>query len=129
MRRSTIASLIVGFGLVCVRVGAEEPRVVDVWPGAPPEEPSSIVPERVRMSPKLDRTQVEVTDSTRMVTGVTKPTITIYSPAKEKNTGAAVVICPGGGYWNLYWELEGEEVAAWLNSIGATGIILKYRVP
>jgi acetyl esterase/lipase len=81
------------------------------------------------MSPKLDRTQVEVTESTRMVTDVTKPTVTIYSPAKEKSTGAAVLICPGGGYWNLYWELEGEEVAAWLNSIGVTGIILKYRVP
>jgi acetyl esterase/lipase len=40
-----------------------------------------------------------------------------------------MLICPGGGYWNLYWQLEGEEVAAWLNSIGVTGIILKYRVP
>jgi len=40
-----------------------------------------------------------------------------------------MLICPGGGYWDLYWELEGEEVAAWLNSLGMTGIILKYRVP
>jgi acetyl esterase/lipase len=40
-----------------------------------------------------------------------------------------MVICPGGGYWDLYWELEGEEVAAWLNSQGMTGIILKYRCP
>jgi acetyl esterase/lipase len=40
-----------------------------------------------------------------------------------------MLICPGGGYWNLYWQLEGEEVAAWLNSLGVTGIILKYRVP
>jgi acetyl esterase/lipase len=63
------------------------------------------------------------------LTNVSKPSITIYRPAKEKDTGAAVVICPGGGYWNLYWELEGEEVAAWLNSLGVTGIILKYRVP
>jgi len=45
------------------------------------------------------------------------------------DTGAAVLICPGGGYWNLYWELEGEEVAAWLTSKGITGILLKYRVP
>src|SRR5207248_11358643 len=44
-------------------------------------------------------------------------------------TGTAMIICPGGGYWNLYWQLEGEEVAAWANSIGVTGIILKYRVP
>src|ERR1700682_6246501 len=40
-----------------------------------------------------------------------------------------MLICPGGGYWDLYWELEGEEVAAWLNSLGMTGIILKYRCP
>jgi acetyl esterase/lipase len=40
-----------------------------------------------------------------------------------------VLICPGGGYWDLYWQLEGEEVAAWLNTLGVTGIILKYRVP
>ena len=64
-----------------------------------------------------------------MVTNVTQPTITIYRPAKDKDTGTAVLICPGGGYWNLFWELEGEEVAAWLNSLGVTGIILKYRVP
>ena len=79
--------------------------------------------------PKLDRKQVEVTEPTRMITDVTKPTITIYRPAQEKDTGTAMLICPGGGYWNLYWQLEGEEVAAWLNSIGVTGIILKYRVP
>jgi acetyl esterase/lipase len=45
------------------------------------------------------------------------------------NTATAMIICPGGGYWDLYWELEGEEVAAWLNSVGMTGIILKYRCP
>src|SRR5213075_78767 len=84
---------------------------------------------RVRMSPKLDKKEVEVTEPTRMITDVTKPSVTIYRPAKNKNTGAAMLICPGGGYWNLYWQLEGEEVAQWLNSIGVTGIILKYRVP
>src|SRR5262249_54892297 len=58
-----------------------------------------------------------------------KPTLTIFRPAKEKDTGASVVICPGGGYHILAWDLEGEEVAGWLNSIGVTGIVLKYRVP
>jgi acetyl esterase/lipase len=66
---------------------------------------------------------------TKLITKVTKPTLTIYQPPREKNTGTAMVICPGGGYWDLYWELEGEEVAAWLNSQGMTGIILKYRCP
>ena len=108
---------------------AAEPLVVEIWPGKVPDESGEIGAERVRMSPALDRKQVEVTEPTRMITDVTKPTITIHRPAAEKNTGTAMLICPGGGYWNLYWELEGEEVAAWLNSMGVTGIILKYRVP
>jgi acetyl esterase/lipase len=60
---------------------------------------------------------------------VTKPTIAIYPPPKEKNTGTAVLICPGGAYFILAMGHEGEDVAAWLNSIGVTGIVLKYRVP
>jgi len=108
-----------------------DPLVVPLWPGKIPDEPPAgvIGPERVRMSPSLPRTQVEVTNSTRMITGVTQPTITLCLAPADKNTGAAILIFPGGGYWDLYWQLEGEEVAAWLNSIGVTGIILKYRVP
>jgi acetyl esterase/lipase len=109
--------------------GDAKPLVLNLWPGAAPDETGNIGAEKFLMSPKLDRKQVEVTEPTKMVTNVTKPTITIYRPAKDKDTGTAVLICPGGGYWNLYWELEGEEVAAWLNTLGVTGIILKYRVP
>jgi acetyl esterase/lipase len=111
------------------RATDNKPQVVELWTGEAPDETGKIGAEYVRPSPKLDRKQVEVTESTRMVTNVTKPSISIYRPAKDKATDTAIVICPGGGYWNLYWELEGEEVAAWLNSLGVTGIILKYRVP
>jgi acetyl esterase/lipase len=120
------------FAWICMAwpvVGADKPLVVEIWPGNVPDERGDIGPERFRMSPSLDRKQVEVTEPTQMITDVTNPTITIYQPAKDKDTGTAVLICPGGGYWNLYWQLEGEEVAAWLNSLGVTGIILKYRVP
>jgi len=110
-------------------IAADKPLVVELWPGKVPDETGGIGEEYTRPSPKLDRKQVEVTEPTRLVTNVTKPSITVYRPAKEKDTGSAMIICPGGGYWNLYWELEGEEVVAWLNSIGVTGIILKYRVP
>lgn len=104
--------------------------VVDVWPGVPPEEPGTIGPEKVHMSPtNFTRKDVEVTQSTRLVTNVTRPTLSLYRPAKDKDTGTAMIVCPGGGYWNLFWELEGEEVAAWLNARGMTGILLKYRVP
>jgi acetyl esterase/lipase len=60
---------------------------------------------------------------------VTKPTITIYKPAPEKDTRTSVVVCPGGGYGILALDLEGTEVCEWLNSIGVTGVLLKYRVP
>ena len=109
--------------------GAEPPSTIELWPGSPPDEISAIGPERTRLSPKLERKQVEVTEQTRLITDVSKPAITIYRPSKDKDAGTAMIICPGGGYWDLYWQLEGEEVAAWLNSIGVTGIILKYRVP
>jgi len=108
---------------------ADKPTVIELWPRKAPDEPGTIGEEKVIMSPKLDRKQVEITESTRLVTNVTKPSITIYRPARDKDTGTAMLICPGGGYWNLFWQIEGEEVAEWLNSLGITGIILKYRVP
>jgi acetyl esterase/lipase len=115
--------------IVAASASAAEPLVVEIWPGKVPDESGNIGAERFRMSPALDRKQVEVTEPTRMITDVTKPTLTLYRPPKEQDSGTAMLICPGGGYWNLYWQLEGEEVAAWLNSLGVTGIILKYRVP
>jgi acetyl esterase/lipase len=104
-------------------------QVVELWPDKVPDEIGNRGPEKIVMSPVLDRKQVEVTESTQMVTNVSKPTITVVRPPQDNDTGTAMLICPGGGYWNLYWQLEGEEVAAWLNSLGVTGIILKYRVP
>jgi acetyl esterase/lipase len=103
---------------------AAEPLVVDLWPGKPPGDVGIAEAEssRIYQSPILG-------GPTKLITNVTRPTLTIYLPAKEKNTGTAMLICPGGGYHNLFWELEGEEVAAWLNSAGMTGIILKYRCP
>jgi acetyl esterase/lipase len=59
---------------------------------------------------------------------VSKPTMTVYSP-KVKNTGAAVVVFPGGGYEILAMDLEGTEACDWLTSQGITCVLLKYRVP
>jgi acetyl esterase/lipase len=63
-----------------------------------------------------------------MIKDVSIPTIKIYSP-KENNTGAAILVFPGGGYNKLAIDLEGSEICEWLASIGVTGILLKYRVP
>jgi acetyl esterase/lipase len=60
---------------------------------------------------------------------VSRPTLTLYRPARDKDTGGAVVVCPGGGYEILSMDLEGTEVCQWLNSNGLTAVLLKYRVP
>jgi acetyl esterase/lipase len=118
-----VALLIIGF-LAVAGATAGEPLVVDVWPGKTPGDEGIQGNESVRFyeSPLIGA-------PTKLITNVSKPTLTIFQPEKESNNGTAMLICPGGGYHNLFWELEGEEVAAWLNSQGMTGIILKYRCP
>lgn len=133
MQRLAVAAVcLLGFALVArasAAVGtsgaraAVETIVVNVWPAETPADIGIPGDEMSRIY------QSAIVGPTKLVTNVTKPTLTIYPPPIESNTGTAVVICPGGGYWDLFWEIEGEEVAAWLNSIGVTGIILKYRVP
>jgi acetyl esterase/lipase len=115
--------LLAWFCLALPGKAAETELVLPVWPGKVPGDYGTIGPERVRAPSDAP------TKDAKWITNVTKPTITVFRPANGKNTGAAMVICPGGGYWNLAWDLEGEEVAAWLNSLGMTGIVLKYRVP
>src|SRR6266852_2257427 len=57
-----------------------------------------------------------------------KPSLTVYLPPADKANGAAVVICPGGGYGFLAVDHEGRQIADWLNSIGVAGFMLKYRI-
>ena len=63
----------------------------------------------------------------RSISQVSKPTITTYFPPMESSTGIAVIICPGGGFGRVVIDKEGNDVARWLNTIGITGIVLKYR--
>jgi acetyl esterase/lipase len=96
--------------------------VLDVWPGKPPGEKGSNGIEKFLDQKPGDK-------PVKLLTSITRPTLSIFRPARDRDTGAAVLICPGGGYHVLAWDREGEEVAAWLNTIGVTGIVLKYRVP
>jgi acetyl esterase/lipase len=72
--------------------------------------------------------KVEKKDIT-IISNVQDPDIAVYLPSKRFATGQAVVICPGGGYWILAYDLEGTDIARYLNSIGVAGIVLKYRLP
>src|SRR5262245_22318438 len=104
MKRTSLTMALIAALSVGPSVAGEKPVVVEIWPGKAPDEPGTIGPETTVMSPKHTRKEVEVTESTRMLSNVTKPSLTIYRPAKDKDTGTAVLICPGGGYWNLFWE-------------------------
>lgn len=73
--------------------------------------------------------QPEETFNGKMVRFVSEPTLTIYLPEKAKNTGVAVVICPGGGYFIEAMDHEGYQYAEYLQSHGIAGIVLKYRLP
>src|SRR6202011_2996294 len=97
---------------------------VPIWPGAVPDAVPVSGPEdtgTVKDPLVAGRPWVQVGK-------VSRPTMTVYSP-KGKNTGAAVVVFPGGGYWILAIDLEGTEVCDWLTSRGITCVLLKYRVP
>jgi acetyl esterase/lipase len=72
--------------------------------------------------------KTEFSDIT-LVSNVQIPDIAVYLPSKRFATGQAVVICPGGGYWVLAYDLEGTDIARYLNSIGVAAIVLKYRLP
>jgi len=63
------------------------------------------------------------------LTNVSKPNMAVYLPPAGKNMGAAAVVFPGGGYALLAMDLEGTEICQWLNSIGMTCVLVKYRVP
>ena len=108
--------------LATVTVQAGEPLVtLRVWNDQVPGEKNDIGVEKL-LPPRG-------TKPIQRLSNVTDPTIAVYKPPAEKDTGSAVLICPGGGYNILAMDLEGTEVADWLNSIGVTGIVLKYRVP
>jgi acetyl esterase/lipase len=107
----------------CGGAFAAPPIVIDLWPGKPPGD----LPDRGAEKTFIRTSTIYGTSV--LITNVTKPTLTVYLPSRGNNTGTAMVICPGGGYWDLYWENEGEQIASWLNFEGMTAIILKYRVP
>ena len=93
-------------------------EVIELWPESVPDE------EKPKSAPKIsDNDSGDVT----RIAEVTNPVLEVF---KANNpTGASVIVCPGGGYNILAIDLEGYEIAEWLNSIGITAFVLQYRVP
>jgi acetyl esterase/lipase len=97
-----------------------------LWPGGNPEPSKMVGPE---IDPTTDANRIVSGKVAVRVTNVSKPSLTVFSPDPAKNNGAAALVFPGGGYVRLSYNLEGTEVCNWLNSIGMTCVLVKYRVP
>jgi acetyl esterase/lipase len=127
---AAVALCCAGLSALAQNAGAVWPPSPDhltmpIWPGQPPGAKANLPPE----------VNINADGSKRMagrpyirLSNVSTPALTVYKPT-TKNTGAAIVVFPGGGYQILSIDLEGTEVCDWLNQIGVTCVLLKYRVP
>ncbi|MGV3560099.1 alpha/beta hydrolase [Larkinella arboricola] len=111
MPKTLLLSLALTFtGFLCLAQ-----QEIPLYPGPVPNAKTSDVKETKR--------------SGQVVSNVVQPTLSIFLPPKEKATGAAVVICPGGGYGVLVMKREGYDVAEAFTKMGVAAFVLKYRLP
>jgi acetyl esterase/lipase len=97
--------------------------VLPLWSGTPPGEIAPEVPEVTAIVRNY------IHGEHININNVWQPQIEVFPAPADKNTGAAVIVCPGGCYRFLSYTMEGTEMAKWLNAIGVTCVVLKYRVP
>lgn len=117
MKRVVIFLLYLNFVL---HGNAQQNEIIHLWPGDVPGEDSAKHPSRIY--PDTRGNVVRITD-------INDPLVTVFVPKGKRNTGAAVIVCPGGGNKYLALNMEGDEVAEWLNGLGITAFVLQYRVP
>jgi acetyl esterase/lipase len=101
---------------------ADGPTVIDLWPATAPGMITASGPE--------DDSAVAVGSVLpKQIKNVSHPTLTLFQPEAGKANGVAVIVAPGGGFRDLESDKEGEKGARWLNTIGVTAFVLKYRIP
>jgi acetyl esterase/lipase len=106
--------------LISISTFAQMNEIINLWPGKVPGE----LKDKQELSYEPSKN-----DNVKRISEVTNPAIEVCLPEPGNKNGAAVIICPGGGYRILAYDLEGTEVAAWLNKLGYTAFVLQYRVP
>lgn len=124
MRHVWVGLLAVG-ALTLGKASAQQ-QVVPLWANGNPEPSTVVGPE---VDPTTDANRMVSGKVTVRVTNVSNPTLSVYSPPAERNVHAAALVFPGGSYIRLAWNIEGTEVCDWLNSLGMTCLLVKYRVP
>ncbi len=98
----------------------QSPKVIHLWPEAVPAETKAKA---------ADVISDDHNGNVVRIASVTDPVMEVFEPVDGNTTGIGVVVCPGGGYQILAIDLEGYEIAKWLNSLGITAFVLHYRVP
>ncbi len=118
--RSKLFSLIIILMATTFLAPAQSPAKIHLWPGTVPGD----------TRPKAaDVISDDHGGNVTRIASVTDPVLEIFEPKSRNTTGISVVVCPGGGYSILAVDLEGYEVAGWLNTLGITAYVLHYRVP
>lgn len=115
MRRALLLAALLLPGTAAV---SDEAGVVLLWPDGAPGSEGRSEPEKVRVTDAGDR----------VVTGIHRPSLTVYLPDAGSATGAGIVVMPGGGHRELWTDHEGHRVAAWLAAHGVSAFVLKYRL-
>ena len=121
MVKKWIFPLLIGVCLINTSMAQENPILL--FPKGAPGETIKLIEKAEKKKKKTGG------ESVLRITNVSEPTITIYHAPDEVASGAAMIVCPGGGYNILAYDLEGDEVCEWLNNLGITAVLLKYRVP
>lgn len=119
---------LIACSLLAATVHAQQPvAVLPLWPHATPEPAQTTEPEK---DVTTDKDALISGHRSARITNVTRPTLSVYPPAQNvPNSGAAALVFPGGGYVRLAWDGEGLDTCKWLNSVGMTCLLVKYRVP
>jgi acetyl esterase/lipase len=128
--RSSLAFrlLVLLFALVLVATSSgEESMRVPLWPGIPPGDVGRQIPPEV--DDAIAKPSPVAGQPIQRIANVSHPELIVFPAADRQTPSPAVVICPGGAYQILALDLEGTEVAKWLQSLGITAVVLKYRVP
>ena len=112
------------FGMT--RVLAKPADPLELWSGIVPGE-QKILPTEQDTTKSTDG--LIAGKSVIRLGNVSRPTLQVFRPPADQDSGTAVLVFPGGGYHILAMDLEGTEICEWLNSIGVTGVLVKYRVP
>lgn len=111
---------IFGAGAHGAAAGETAIRLLEIWPGLPPGEQSlsrgEALPARANENPPATR-----------IAKITEPLLEVYEPSEGQRIGAAVVILPGGGFRYVVRDKEGSEAARWLNGLGISAFVLRYR--